>query len=310
LWLALASVPPLSMHSPDPPAPPKLSWVRFVPVPLGPKGETRAGGLAFLGGWEMTSNDGRFGGISAMHVGAGGVLALSDSGFAFRFALPGAQRVRLEVLPLVEGAGSGAPKSSGDAESMAVEGGRFWVGFERQNALARYRLSDLRPVTLAQPPSMRGWRSNRGAEAMLRLPDGRFLVFSEGKKNDRPSEVLLFRSDPALAFARSVKLSYRPPPGYRVTDAALLPDGRALFLNRRFSLPMTFSVKVTVASLAALEAGAMIEGEEVATLEAPLAADNFEALAVTRGGGRTILWIASDDNYNRLQRSLLLKFAL
>jgi hypothetical protein len=31
---------------------------------------------------------------------------------------------------------------------------------------------------------------------------------------------------------------------------------------------------------------------------------------VSREGGRTILWLASDDNYNKLQRTLLLKFAL
>jgi hypothetical protein len=36
----------------------------------------------------------------------------------------------------------------------------------------------------------------------------------------------------------------------------------------------------------------------------------MEALAVEREGGRTILWIASDDNFNPLQRTLLLKFGL
>jgi hypothetical protein len=36
----------------------------------------------------------------------------------------------------------------------------------------------------------------------------------------------------------------------------------------------------------------------------------MEALSVTRDGGRTILWMASDDNYNSVQRTLLLSFFL
>jgi hypothetical protein len=36
----------------------------------------------------------------------------------------------------------------------------------------------------------------------------------------------------------------------------------------------------------------------------------MEALSVTRELGRTIVWIASDDNFSPLQRTLLLKFAL
>jgi hypothetical protein len=39
-------------------------------------------------------------------------------------------------------------------------------------------------------------------------------------------------------------------------------------------------------------------------------ADNFEGLAITREGSRIILWIASDDNHEFFQRTLLLKFAL
>ena len=59
-----------------------------------------------------------------------------------------------------------------------------------------------------------------------------------------------------------------------------------------------------------LSAGAIVERVEIATFRAPIIADNLEAMSLTREGGRTILWIASDDNYNPLQRTLLLKFAL
>jgi hypothetical protein len=36
----------------------------------------------------------------------------------------------------------------------------------------------------------------------------------------------------------------------------------------------------------------------------------MEALALRRDGGRTFLYIASDDNLNSLQRTLLMKFEL
>jgi len=49
-------------------------------------------------------------------------------------------------------------------------------------------------------------------------------------------------------------------------------------------------------------------GETVAEIVAPLPADNYEGLAVepTADGGAT-LWIISDDNEMRFQRTLLLK---
>jgi hypothetical protein len=54
----------------------------------------------------------------------------------------------------------------------------------------------------------------------------------------------------------------------------------------------------------------VVEGRELARLAPPLSVDNMEALAVERDGARTIIWIASDDNFNPMQRTLLMKFAL
>ena len=52
-------------------------------------------------------------------------------------------------------------------------------------------------------------------------------------------------------------------------------------------------------------------GVELAQLVPPFTVDNFEGLAVfpdKRGG--TIIYILSDDNFNPLQRTLLLQFRL
>jgi hypothetical protein len=57
-------------------------------------------------------------------------------------------------------------------------------------------------------------------------------------------------------------------------------------------------------------AGSVLKGEEIANFAPPVTTDNYEALTVTFEGGRTIVWIASDDNFIDLERTLLMKFAL
>ena len=59
-----------------------------------------------------------------------------------------------------------------------------------------------------------------------------------------------------------------------------------------------------------LDEGNVLAGQEIAELRPPVSVDNMEALSITQEKGRTILWIASDDNFSPLQRTLLMKFAL
>jgi hypothetical protein len=296
-------------EEPELPSETKLS---FETVPLDRRNQARrsVGKLAYLGGWQIRSNDPRFGGISALHVERDEVIAISDAGSLIRFSLPGGSSPP-RISPLSGETESKSSKGDRDSESMVVHGRRAWIGFERSNLVTRYRRGNWKSDASAAPPAMKSWPANSGSEAMVRLQNGHFLIFSEGKP--RPgggTEVLLFEGDPALAGTRSRKLAYRPPEGYRITDAALLPDGRILFLNRRFALPAGFTAKLTIGPKPVLEEGATLSGAEIAHLEAPLAVDNMEALSVTRENGRTILWLASDDNLHPLQRTLLLKFEL
>src|SRR4051795_1544346 len=87
--LLLATFAPLAPQRPEPPPAVSLVWAEAVPLdPSWPERRT-VGRLRFLGGWRLTSNDSRFGGISAMHVEGGTVLAFSDSGWKIEFPLPG-----------------------------------------------------------------------------------------------------------------------------------------------------------------------------------------------------------------------------
>lgn len=305
----LATFAPLSLQRRDPP--PAVSLIHFTPVELDAAAPSskRLGRLAFLGGWSLTSNDPRFGGISALRVEGQQVLALSDAGWRSIFPLPSRDgSVRASIAMLDGGLGPAAEKWNRDAESLVAHGPDLWVGYEQANSIWRYHRRDFSVGGSATPPAMERWTANSGVEAIVRLADGRFLVFNEGKGGE--SEALLFEGDPAVAGTSAQRLRYRPPDGFRITDAALLPDGRLALLHRRVALFEGFTAKLTVARLPVLAAGAVIEGEEAAAFDGAVTRDNFEAMSAGLEGGRTVIWLASDDNYNMMQRTLLLKFAL
>jgi hypothetical protein len=306
----LATFAPLSMReTPVSPARPTV-WAEPVQLREDAPGERKLGRLTFLGGWWLRSDHPEFGGISAMHVENGAVLALTDAGRVLRFPIPARRgRAPLGLMPLPDTAG--VAKTQRDTEAMAIADDHAWIAFERRNAVHRYRLPGWTLDASARPEAMKAWSQNSGGEAMIRLRDGRFLLFREGGSDAAgATEVILLSGDPALPGTRATAMRYRAPPGYRITDAAELTDGRLLFLNRRVGFPEGFSVKLTMAAPPTLRAGELLQGEEIASFASPVTTDNYEALSVTREGGSTIVWIASDDNFIDLERTLLMKFAL
>ena len=308
-FVLLATFAPPSLQHREPPPP--VSLITYTPLALFEDAPAvkRLGRLDFLGGWWVRSNDARLGGISALHVDGGEALALSDAGWRIRLPLPPGPGPRSIRIAMVEqGPGPAGDKVNRDVESLVVAGGAAWLAFEQSNAVWRYDSRSFAARSSAEPRGMREWSNNAGPEAMVRLPDGRFLIFAEGNGGD--SEAILFAGDPAVPGTPALRLRYRPPQGHRITDAAVLPDGRLAVLNRKVGLFDGFTVRLTIAALPRLADRALIVGEVAAAFDGPVTRDNLEALSVTREGGRTILWIASDDNYNPLQRTLLMKFAL
>ncbi len=281
----------------------------------------RAGLLDFIAGWSLTSASKDFGGISSMVLaGEGGMIALSDSGVLMGFDLTARHR-RQFIAPLpIRPSERGWPTWKWDSESMVHDSGtgRYWVGFELIDRICRYAPGFARVESCRTWPEMEAWPNTGGAEAMARLPDGRFLVFSEmGYAPDGPgNDVLLFAGDPADARTpHPIHLRYRPPEGYRPTDAVWLGKGQLLVLNRRVTLAEGFTAVVALVTLPPLRSGAELVVKPLARLAPPLLADNFEAMALgeekhSAAKGPRILWIASDDNHEFFQRTLLLKFAL
>jgi hypothetical protein len=284
------------------------------PVRLDPSNPQRQrnGRLTFLGGWHLTSDARIFGGLSALDVNGNRVTALSDIGAIIRFRLGRFGTVSdASLSPIPSGCGPVKAKTDNDTESLAHDGARssWWIGMEWRNIICRTN-GDFTQSRFVAPRDMADWPRKRGPESLLRLNDGRFLTIAEEKFDQSVHRAILFDRDPTDPAAKAVQLSYRGPDGFSPVDAAQLPDGRILVLNRRFALTSLFTANLMLLDPSAMTPGSILSGQVIATFESPVITDNFEGLAVSTENRRTIIWIVSDDNYMRWQRTLLLKFAL
>lgn len=288
--------------------------VTATPVDLYPGDPVRRrnGALTYLGGVALSASDPAFSGFSAIQVIGDRFTLLSDGGGVLQFRMGGDWQVRDTGIDELAGPGSGWEKRDRDTESLAtLPNGDFLVGYERYNQIWRFDRT-FRPVRHAAPPAMRRWSENSGPEAMAAMPDGSVVVFSEahGKKGRVGYSALRFSGDPTAPGIRPMPFRYKAPDGFRVTDAAALPDGRLLVLIRRISISEYFTARLQIADVRAFRPGALVTGQTIARFEPPALHDNFEGLAIVREGDRLVAWIVSDDNQSATQRTLLLKFAL
>jgi hypothetical protein len=98
---------------------------------------------------------------------------------------------------------------------------------------------------------------------------------------------------------------------FDVSDAALLPAGDLLLLERRFSWSEGLDVRLRRIALASIRPDALVDGPVLWQADLRYEIDNLEGLSIHRDtGGDTILTFVSDDNFSMLQRTLLLQFAL
>jgi hypothetical protein len=202
-------------------------------------------------------------------------------------------------------------KHAGDAESLALlPDGSFAVGFEQQHRFWRYPAGSGRPdgipVALPVPAGLELAPPNGGVEALVELPAQGLLALTEE----------LFEADQVVGWMRGPdawqKLAFRVDGALRPSDAAVLPKGDLLVLERTYDVVRRANtVHVRRVARAAVRPGATLKGELIAAFEPPLTVDNDEGLAVFSRRGETLLLIVSDDNFNAAggQRTLLLLFA-
>lgn len=257
--------------------------------------------LALESVWRIESGHSSFGGFSAMLPPVdGGLRFFSDRGWRLDMNLPGAETAYARFDPVE--APEGFENRYQDIESVTGDPatGTYWLGYESFHAIRRMGPDD-RPQAMARPEQMRHWPHNAGAEAMLRLPDGRFIVIPE---NGGPA--LLFEKDPVLG-GRARSFDFKPPAGFVATALANLPDGRVLILVRGLEWGWPpFAARLLVADPASIETSGALGWEELVSFDGLLPRENYEGLAVeTLDDGALRLWIVADDNLSALQRSLL-----
>lgn len=282
----------------------------LAPMPL-------AGPLRSLGGFEIDNAKLGAGGLSAIHLDGDLLATMIDDRARraqARIVLRDGLAARLEPVaagPLGDGAGHPLrPGHAGDAEALArLPDGTWLVGFERWHRIRAYRRLDGPGDYVQAPAGLDRSPFNAGLESLALLADGRLLAIAEGLAPD---------GAPALRRAwvgrrgRWAALAWRPAPGLVPVDAAGLPDGGALVLERAFSWLGGFTgrlVHVPAAAMARADEGVVLEGRELLRLDGTtVPAENYEGVAAVSHQGRTLVAIVADDNHSPLQRSLLLLF--
>ncbi len=282
------------------------------PVPLvrGEPGEARVGFLIFRGGVRLDAHDPRFGGLSGLIVSDHGITAITDAGhwITGRLIYEDNRLVAVDdthIFPLRDATGAALQgKREGDAEEVvrAPDGGLL-VAFEGRHRIVRYAGPDSAGIPVWPELDLSHLPSNKGIEAMTPLGDGGFLALSETASDDNKPAGWL------ISALGEEGMDYPVHEFFKPTAAALLPSGQVLVLERGYSL--LAGVKARIMEIAPPRAGVPANPREIARFEPPVTVDNFEALAVFQApdGGMALL-IASDDNFNPLQRTLLMMFTL
>jgi hypothetical protein len=288
--------------------------------------QTRFGALEWVGGFELTSPEPAFGGLSGLAWldGEGTrALMISDAGIWFEttFTADGSRLTgiaRTRMAPMRDAAGrSVAGTWRGDAESVAIRGTEVFVGYEGTNEIRRFPLRpdvlDATPTQVPVPQGVKGLRRSRGLEALALFPAGtrfagQFLAVAESPVRDEGGYHRAFILSVG-GEARAFRIVHRDD--FHVTDAVVLPSGEALLLERRVNLPFGVWCRLRRIAADALGAGtAPVDGRVIFEADLSHAIDNMEGLALHQSGGRAFLTMVSDDNYNMLQRTLLLRFRL
>lgn len=296
-------------------------------VPLNPEdfGQRSVGKLTYLGGLSLKSDASEFGGFSALLVdGDGGALTtVSDKGHWMRTRidydgdgqLAGVRDARVGPLLGPDGRRAAGTELS-DAESLALRDGAVVVAFERVHRLwvypkGVYGIAGI-PVRQGLPMGP-GYRypyehANGGIETLTELGDGRLLAITELFTRGE-GEVRGWVQDGARNGWQA--LYYRLHGLFRPTGAATLPSGDLLVLERQYHWLGVPAARIVRLAKDSIRADAELSGVEIAVLSPPLVIDNLEGIATRPDGrGGVFLYLISDDNFNFLQRTLLLMFHL
>jgi hypothetical protein len=315
---------------PLPPAPQSIE-VEARPIPHFERGKPdrkRFGQLEFRGGLVLAAPSASFGGWSGLVMETDGskLLAVSDIGgwlradVAYQAGRPAALK-NARLGPLLNSRGRPLKdKREKDAEGLtlldgSLANGTALVSFERVHRIGRFPIRNgevLAPTSyLGLHPDARRMSANQGLEALAVLKGGplkgSLVAFAE-----RFTRGSGYHTGWVWVGGAPRPIHLQDIDGFDITDAASVPNGDLLVLERRFR--WAEGVKMRVRRFAANEIapGARLGGQTLIQADSGFEIDNMEGLAVHHGpNGETVLSLISDDNFNRiLQRTLFLQFTL
>ena len=292
-----------------------------LPLKLDEPGATRVGRLLWRGGISMTANSRSFGGWSDLQVAPDGrtLTSISDEGAWFTATIDVDAKGNLAGLSggeigQLRGL-DGRPldnKQEADAEGTArLPDGSWLISFERHHRLWRYPALTSTPVPFDGPAEIGRQPKNGGIETLTALADGTVIAISE-EYSVRPGTLMGWIGRPAAGGRYEWHtFEYAEIADFHPTAIAMLPDGSFATIERAFDIVRGVRCRVMRFDAAELKSGGTVRPQELAWLASPYAVDNLEGLAVTKGRrGETLLWLISDDNFNPLQRNILLLFEL
>lgn len=286
-------------------------------------GRRQFGLLEFRGGLALRSSHKNFGGMSAIRVASDGAhfIALNDQGWWFRgrIVYEGSRPtgiVEAEMAPILGPDGRPlAARGWYDTESIAEDGGTLYVGIERVHQIVRFNYGKEGLSARGRPiPPAPGFRSlpfNRGLEALVFVPKGLPLGGTLIAISERGLDAAGNISGFLLGGPSPGGFAVRRSSSYDISDAALLPGGDVLLLERKLSWTSGLNVRIRRIGLGEIKPGATVDGPVLFEADLGYEIDNMEGLSVHRNaGGETVLTLISDDNFLPFQRTLLLQFTL
>jgi hypothetical protein len=283
----------------------------------------RFGPLEFRGGLELSSSYREFGGVSALRVFPDGehFISLTDKGrwLRGRIAYQRGHPVAIEDAEMAPILGPDGRPLAGrgwyDTESIAMDGGTFYVGIERVNRIVRFDygrqglLARGQPISL--PPGIGSLPNNKGLECLEFVPTpmpgaGTLIAISE-RGLDNAGNIRGF----LIGGPTPGDFSVARHDDFDVSDCAVLPDGDLALLERRFTWTTGVAIRLRRVPLTAFAPGAVVDGDLILSADMGYQIDNLEGLSVHRtSSGDLVLTMVSDDNFSPLQRTILLQFTL
>ncbi|MEM9839829.1 MAG: esterase-like activity of phytase family protein [Pseudomonadota bacterium] len=200
-----------------------------------------------------------------------------------------------------------------DTEAFARYGNGWLISRERAHDLVyvteangQYNQGE----AIAELSALEPFTRNGSLEALTSLGDGRYLLIAEDTDEQNQAKVMMWRESGAELHAL-----YQSEPNFNVTDMHADLEGDRLFvLERAFSRKLGPRARINVLKLSDVlnaEPDTVLKPQNLGRMTFFEGADNMEGITLVRAeDGSDVLLLVSDDNFNAIQRTVLMTLTI